>query len=167
MLNLLLQDYIFPRFSCTDLIRTFNRTLNFTFALWCALLDTHIKNKKNIQAYITRTLGKQYSECEIRRMNPKLGQQRASLDTVENNFIGQLPGSNNCQETTATCLKGWRLLMRKKQSTKYYHDFNWYCISKPHRFSWRLTRRAFCWGWSSDPSVQKISYRAKTQAEIT
>ena len=38
-------------------------------------------------------------------------------------------------------------------------------MTKPHRPSCEFKRDAFCWGWSSGPSVRKISYRTQTQRQ--
>ena len=50
-------------------------------------------SEKCIQAFITRSHGKHH-ECEVRRMNPKLGQRQAS-DARRKNLMGKRPGSNS------------------------------------------------------------------------
>ena len=43
----------------------------------------------------TRNHGKQHGGCEIRRMNPKLGQWGISSDAGRKNFSAQRPELNN------------------------------------------------------------------------
>ena len=50
--------------------------------------------KKSIQVYITKSHGKQQGGCEVRQMNPQLGEWQASPDTRQKSLVGQQPGSN-------------------------------------------------------------------------
>ena len=54
--------------------------------------------KKCLQAYIPGSRGKQHGKCEVKSMNPKLGQ-----DVGRKKLINQRPWSNS-QETTVTHL---------------------------------------------------------------
>ena len=63
--------------------------------------------------YINGSDGEHHGGCEVRRMNPKMGQRHASTDAGWNNFIGQQSGSNSSV---------WKLQLLINKSGIYWRE---------------------------------------------
>ena len=102
-------------------------------------------------------------------VNPTLGQRRGSSDTRQK--TPQVNGEDQMLQSgnyTHSSLRVVSIDEIKVQPRKDYHESNSSHVSKPHHPSHGKTRGAFCWGWSSGSTDQKISYRTqnRTQTKI-
>ena len=121
--------------------------------------------EKILWMHFSRSYRKQHSECEVRRMNPKLGQQWASPDAERKKFIVQWPWLYKSVGKLLTLIDKCGVYWWGKTAKLYiFVTCLWVLLLKAYLVSYVIGRPILNnpWVWYSQNILPMIKMRNRT-----